>query len=78
MSPYVLNIDQSGCGRDISKSGGHNWEVEISKVACWLPGLQALGGAALAHTGLSFVPSSPASSSLDLMSSFNDTSIDPL
>jgi hypothetical protein len=32
MSPYVLNIDQSGCGRDISKSGGHNWEVEISKV----------------------------------------------
>src|SRR5208282_5933043 len=27
------------------------------------PAVQALGGAALAHTGLSFVPSSPASSS---------------
>jgi hypothetical protein len=40
--------------------------------------LLRLGGAALARTGLSFVPSGPASSSfllLDLMSSFNDTSI---
>jgi hypothetical protein len=27
------------------------------------PAAQALGGAALAHTGLSFVPSGPASSS---------------
>src|SRR5436305_8788310 len=33
MSPHVPNIDQPGCGRDISKSGGHNWKV--SKVVCW-------------------------------------------
>jgi hypothetical protein len=35
MSLHVPNIDQSGCSRDVSKSGGHNLEVEISKVACW-------------------------------------------
>jgi len=34
MSPHVPNIDQPGCGGDISKSGGHNWEVEISKAMC--------------------------------------------
>jgi hypothetical protein len=32
MSPRVPNIDQSGCGKGVSKSGGHNWEVEISNV----------------------------------------------
>jgi hypothetical protein len=31
MSPHVPNIDQSGCDRDVSKSGGDDWEVEISK-----------------------------------------------
>ena len=47
----------------------------VLKLQCWrhipklaskvlrAPAVQALGGAALAHTGLSFVPSSPASSS---------------
>jgi hypothetical protein len=32
MSLHVPNIDQPDCGREISKSGGHNWEVEFQKV----------------------------------------------
>ena len=44
---------------------GSNWNLNATFVYALLrtPAVQALGGAALAHTGLSFVPSGPASSS---------------